>query len=55
MKASVRPRLARAFFTIVLILLGTALAVTACVRQTRAVGAAGRPAPAASPTMVLLA
>lgn len=47
--ASVRPRLARAFLSIVLISLGVALAVSACVRQTKSAGEASAP-PSATPT-----
>jgi hypothetical protein len=45
MKASARPRLARAFLSIVLILFGVALAVSACVRQTKTAGQAGEQTP----------
>ncbi|HEU5161005.1 MAG TPA: hypothetical protein VFU43_28670 [Streptosporangiaceae bacterium] len=46
MKAPVRPRLARVFFTIVLILFGVGLAVSACVHQTKTAGQAGEQASA---------
>jgi hypothetical protein len=49
MKATARPRLARAFLSITLILLGVSLAVSACVRQTKTASQAGEQAPA-SPT-----
>jgi hypothetical protein len=47
--ASVRPRLARAFLSIVLILLGVTLAVSACVRQTKTASESGGQAPASAP------
>jgi hypothetical protein len=43
--ASARPRLARAFLSIVLILFGVTLAVSACVRQTKTASEAGGQAP----------
>jgi hypothetical protein len=46
MKTSARPRLARALLSIVLILFGVALAVSACVRQTEKASQAGGQAPA---------
>ncbi|HZB31989.1 MAG TPA: hypothetical protein VE465_17665 [Streptosporangiaceae bacterium] len=47
--ASARPRLARAALSIVLLLFGVALAVSACVRQTKVVGQEGGRAPASVP------
>jgi hypothetical protein len=42
--ASVRPRLARAFLSVILILFGVALAVSACVHQTNNASQASSPA-----------
>jgi hypothetical protein len=46
MNASARPRLARAVFTVFLILFGLSLIVSACVRETKLVARVGGSAPA---------